>query len=624
MIRLKIYYSLLMIVIAGSMQAQDLSPYKDTSHYSHVFGHEKSYRIYLPQGYKTSGKKFPVIYFFHGWGGRHFKDDNALLDYKGIKLLVDRYQTILVMWDGNIDSTEPRPYNTGNHRDVRFNIQMKDYFPELTGHIDSTYRTLPDRQHRGIIGFSMGGFMSFFLAGKYPDKVSAAVSLAGSPEFFLGYPDIHSLYSLRYTMKNLSDVNIRLHNGDSDILYYLNDEVKEGAKWEGIKLDYWKFQGGHMIDRTGETKVFEQAMKFVMDAFKKRALPGSRWSHYDLYPSFNVWDYTIHTNKKEPGYLFLKNVDQKGFGFYAHQWLPEGAPFNLDSINITTAPLYKPSEKYQIVSYEKKSNKLEIRSQQADKNGRLHFFYQRPGIETGIYNDTSSASFILLDYHTGNKSRYLHNNQTGKIFLRLFNRGNTQLTASKIKLLLSSTDSSVIFPKKSIQKIIDPTQRIIDIPPFTVLCQKKPPLHAEPSSIKSRITIQNGSQIFSDDFIIPVLYESPLFDSIKVDDQQGNANGIAEAGENIILYSGSHRLRLYTEDTWVLSEEEKILDEVIPAIWPDGFTLSSMIKISPDCPDGHTIEFYGSYETKTFNPIERKTTWGQLKLTIQNNRLPKK
>ena len=75
------------------------------------------------------------------------------------------------MWDGNIDTTEPRPYNTGNHEHVKYRVQMKDYFPELVEHIDSSYRTLPDRQHRGIIGFSMGGFMSFFLAGKYPDKV---------------------------------------------------------------------------------------------------------------------------------------------------------------------------------------------------------------------------------------------------------------------------------------------------------------------------------------------------------------------------------------------------------------------------------------------------------------------
>ncbi|MEJ7588005.1 MAG: hypothetical protein WKI04_10640 [Ferruginibacter sp.] len=132
---------------------------------------------------------------------------------------------------------------------------------------------------------------------------------------------------------------------------------------------------------------------------------------------------------------------------------------------------------------------------------------------------------------------------------------------------------------------------------------------------------------------MPVLYESPEFNSIKVDDQvpvrertygKGNGNGIADAGEHIMLYSSHHRLRLYTADKWVIREEEQATDEVIPAKWPDGFTLSSVVKISPDCPDGHVIEFYASFETKTFNPIERKTTWGKVNLVIQNKTSTKK
>jgi len=339
-----------MAVIPALSQAYP--PFTDTSHFSQVFGHDKFYRLYLPKGYESSGKRYPVIYFFHGWGGRHFKDDNALLNYEGIKLLVDKYQVILVMWDGNIDTTEPRPYNVGYHNDIKFEMQEKDYFPELVSHIDSSYRTLSDRQHRGIIGFSMGGFMSFFLAGKYPDKINAAVSLAGSPEFFVGYPDNHTLYPVRYTFKNLSDVKIRMHNGDSDILYYLNDEVKEGAKWEGIKLDYWKFHGGHMVDKTGETIVFEKAMKFITDAFSEPSECKPGWSHYDLYPAFTVWNYEIKTGKKEPGYLFMKKVDKTGFGFYTRRWLPLGPPLPLDSIFIKTAPLYDAGKEYHVVTYQ--------------------------------------------------------------------------------------------------------------------------------------------------------------------------------------------------------------------------------------------------------------------------------
>jgi enterochelin esterase-like enzyme len=608
-------------------------PYTDRQHYSTVFGHDKSYRIYLPEEYESSNKKYPVIYFFHGWGGRHFKDDNALLNYEGIKLLADKYQSILVMWDGNIDTTEPRPYNIGNHNDVKFTVQEKDYFPELIEHIDSSYRTLTDRQHRGIIGFSMGGFMSFFLAGKYPDKVIAAVSLAGSPEFFVGYPANHTLYPIRYTFKNLSDVKIRMHNGDSDILYYLNDEVKEGAKWEGIDLDYWKFSGGHMVDKTGETKVFEMAMKFVANAFSKPVILNTRWSHYDLYPSFSVWGYSFKTNKKEPGYLFVKNAEKKGFGFYTKKWLPDGPSLAIDTISITTAPLYTAGKTYNILRYEAKTGKLKTTTQQANAGGSLSFFFNNGETETGIYDNKDSSSFVFIDYTTNKKSRYLHNQQTGTLSLRLLNRGNTIYPTGKIKVTLSTTDDGITIKKNTVEAIVKAGQHIVTIPAFTIVSNKKAPLHAEPPQVKFKLHIQNGKQSFSDDFIVPVLYETPLLDSIQVDDQvtirgssygKGNSNSIADAGENIMLYSGTHRLRLYTEDKWVLNDEETLADEMIPARWPDGYTLSSIIKISPACPDGHVIELYASYETKNFNPIERKTTWGKVKLTIHNNGSAKK
>src|SRR3981081_2092608 len=74
----------------------DTAPYRDLTHYSKVFGQDRWYRLYLPAGYKRGeSRRYPVIYFFHGWGGRHFKDDNAKLDYVRLQELVDAYQCIL-------------------------------------------------------------------------------------------------------------------------------------------------------------------------------------------------------------------------------------------------------------------------------------------------------------------------------------------------------------------------------------------------------------------------------------------------------------------------------------------------------------------------------------------------
>ena len=39
-------------------------PYQDLTHFSKVFGTEKYYRLYLPEGYHDTEKNYPVIYFF--------------------------------------------------------------------------------------------------------------------------------------------------------------------------------------------------------------------------------------------------------------------------------------------------------------------------------------------------------------------------------------------------------------------------------------------------------------------------------------------------------------------------------------------------------------------------------
>ena len=36
-----------------------------------------------------------------------------------------------------------------------------------------------------------------------------------------------------------------------------------------------------------------------------------------------------------------------------------------------------------------------------------------------------------------------------------------------------------------------------------------------------------------------------------------------------MLYTNGHRLRLYTDDPYVEDEKETLVDEVLPAKWPD-------------------------------------------------------
>ena len=57
---------LLLMIRPGVLLSQE-----DHSHYSEVFKRDKPYRIFLPDDYATSGKSYPVIYYFHGNTGTH-------------------------------------------------------------------------------------------------------------------------------------------------------------------------------------------------------------------------------------------------------------------------------------------------------------------------------------------------------------------------------------------------------------------------------------------------------------------------------------------------------------------------------------------------------------------------
>jgi pimeloyl-ACP methyl ester carboxylesterase len=618
---------LFLLLLTSNICVAQTHPYQDFSHDSKVFGHPKTYRIYLPEGYSQSAERYPVVYFFHGWGGRYYKDDNAKLEYELLGDLVNKYQVIMVMWDGNIEESEPRPYNIGNHEDVKYQLQLKDYFPELVGYIDSNYRTLADRDHRGIVGFSMGGFMSMFISGKYPDKVSAFTDMVGSPEFFVGYPDNHTLIPFRYLFDNLKDVSIRLQNMDNCPLAYMNDEVRKAAAWEGrADFEYWLGKGDHKVDDPGETKVFEMAMQFVVNRFHHPVALHKTWSHYDIYSDFDLWGYSVKSNKAEPGFLYLRNVTPAGFGFYSHKKLPNGAPIKNCMATVTTAPVYKKGSMYEVALYRQGVEKPVLLKEKADQEGRLHIALTGDGYEVSISDQSQSADFVVLDYRLDTGKRFIRVDGNNELSLTLLNRGGSAYSGKKVQLSVECNDPLVSLSNARQEIKIDKSGRIYRSQAIGISCTTTPPVDASPSGIKLNVEMRCGNEVFSDAITVPVFYDVPYFSNIAMDDGvtvkdkvigTGNGNGQAEASEQIMLYENNHRLRLYTDDPYIETASEQLFDEVLPGFWADGITFSSIVKIADNCPPGHIIEFLANYETKTYMPMRRDVHWGKVKIIVK-------
>ena len=166
---------------------------------SRALGVEKAILVYLPASYGRSSIRFPVAYYLHGGGGK----ERTWIDRLALDSIADSLQrrgipaAILVMPDGDtgywIDWEEPDGFRTRCAADPRRAMlkepiatycvprgRYESYLVEdVVPYVDSLYRTRADPSHRGIAGFSMGGYGAVFLAARHPDLFSAAVSHSG-------------------------------------------------------------------------------------------------------------------------------------------------------------------------------------------------------------------------------------------------------------------------------------------------------------------------------------------------------------------------------------------------------------------------------------------------------------
>lgn len=137
---------------------------------------ERTTFVYLPPGYESSDRHYPVIYFLHGYsvGAERYVNgvlglpdaaNEAMGDGAGQAIVV--IPDALTRYGGSLYSSSPTigDWETFIARD-------------LVSHIDDHYRTLPARQSRGLSGHSMGGYGTLRIAMRYPQVFGALYAMS--------------------------------------------------------------------------------------------------------------------------------------------------------------------------------------------------------------------------------------------------------------------------------------------------------------------------------------------------------------------------------------------------------------------------------------------------------------
>lgn len=142
---------------------------------SKILKSDRKYAIYLPAGYETSQRSYPVLYLLHGATDNHtgwiqFGEVQRIAD----KAIQDGTATamIIVMPDGDTG-------RMGYFNSIGGDWNYEDFFfQEFLPTIEKTYRIKTEKRYRAIAGLSMGGGGTFMYALHHPELFSSACPLS--------------------------------------------------------------------------------------------------------------------------------------------------------------------------------------------------------------------------------------------------------------------------------------------------------------------------------------------------------------------------------------------------------------------------------------------------------------
>ena len=126
--------------------------------------------VLLPADYASSGKRYPVLYLFHGGGGNYTQYDREL----NIRAMTEGRDLIVVMPDAGV-SWHCNPVSARNRKRDWETFQIEELIPW----VDATFRTFPEQAGRAVSGFSMGGFGAPKYIAKYSDKFASVSAHSG-------------------------------------------------------------------------------------------------------------------------------------------------------------------------------------------------------------------------------------------------------------------------------------------------------------------------------------------------------------------------------------------------------------------------------------------------------------
>jgi len=131
--------------------------------------------VVTPPGYdENAGKRYPVVYFLHGyWATPQMYQEMMHFDEAVNAAALAGNEVIMVIPDGH--SKLKGGFYSNSPTAGNYEAFVAE---DVVGWVDAHYRTIADRESRGLSGHSMGGYGTLRLGMKYPEVFSSIYAMS--------------------------------------------------------------------------------------------------------------------------------------------------------------------------------------------------------------------------------------------------------------------------------------------------------------------------------------------------------------------------------------------------------------------------------------------------------------
>jgi enterochelin esterase-like enzyme len=198
--RLLLLTSMLIMRISAAQETRTLF----SSYHSQLLNRDVAFYILLPFDYDSTSERYPVLYMFRGAAAEWITPfQDAPRGNRELRSIIDtlrRRRTIGKMIYVLPDMSAPA---TGQ--------EIAAVATEMYAHIDSNFRTIPTRWHRGVDGFSYGGLDAMNLVSYRPDALCTAGAYDGS---YFAYDMSKILNADSEEVRKLARIRYLQHSGE--------------------------------------------------------------------------------------------------------------------------------------------------------------------------------------------------------------------------------------------------------------------------------------------------------------------------------------------------------------------------------------------------------------------------